>query len=152
MQNTCAVDFLYGPHSRLKACFSLQECPDFAPRYNIAPTSDVLVIRQRPEVGRVGQMVRWGLVPNWAKDTSGLLCGFRDLVLGQGGANRCSLSPQLLECRLRRGCRRVAAETVSPSTSAGRLWSKRDFLRLRHGAVLRLGLFHRAGLGVNHRG
>ncbi len=66
----CGRYVLYGPHSRLTERFSLQECPDFAPRYNIAPTSDVLVIRQRPEVGRVGQMVRWGLVPNWAKDIS----------------------------------------------------------------------------------
>lgn len=64
----CGRYVLYGPHSRLNERFSLQECPDFAPRYNIAPTSDVLVIRQRPEVGRVGQIVRWGLVPNWAKD------------------------------------------------------------------------------------
>jgi putative SOS response-associated peptidase YedK len=64
----CGRYVLYGPHSRLTERFSLQECPDIAPRYNIAPTSDVLVIRQRPEVGRVGQMVRWGLVPNWAKD------------------------------------------------------------------------------------
>ena len=56
----CGRYVLYGPHSRLAAYFSLQECPDIAPRYNIAPTSDVLVIRQRPEVGRVGQLVRWG--------------------------------------------------------------------------------------------
>lgn len=66
----CGRYTLYGPHSRLTERFSLEECPDFLPRYNIAPTSDVLVIRQRPEVGRVGQMVRWGLVPNGAKDIS----------------------------------------------------------------------------------
>ncbi len=66
----CGRYVLYGPPSRLTERFGLQECPDFAPRYNIAPTSDVLVIRHRPEVGRVGQLVRWGLVPNWAKDIS----------------------------------------------------------------------------------
>ena len=66
----CRRYLLYGLQSRLTENFGLQECPDFAPRYNIAPTSNVLVIRQRPEVGRVGQMVRWGLVPNWAKDIS----------------------------------------------------------------------------------
>jgi putative SOS response-associated peptidase YedK len=66
----CGRYVLYGPHSRLTEGFGLQECPDFAPRYNIAPTSNVLVIRHRPEVGRVGQLVRWGLVPNWAKDIS----------------------------------------------------------------------------------
>lgn len=66
----CGRYVLYGPPSRLTERFGLQECPDFAPRYNIAPTSNVLVIRARPEVGRVGQLVRWGLVPNWAKDIS----------------------------------------------------------------------------------
>lgn len=66
----CGRYVLYGPQSRLTERFGLQECPDFAPRYNIAPTSDVLVVRQRPEVGRVGQMVLWGLVPNWTKDIS----------------------------------------------------------------------------------
>jgi putative SOS response-associated peptidase YedK len=64
----CGRYVLYGPQSRLTEHFGLEECPDFALRYNIAPTSNVLVIRQRPEVGRVGQMVRWGLVPNWEKD------------------------------------------------------------------------------------
>jgi putative SOS response-associated peptidase YedK len=64
----CGRYVLHGPHSRLTERFGLHGCSDFAPRYNIAPTSDALVIRQRPEVGRVGQLVRWGLVPNGAKD------------------------------------------------------------------------------------
>jgi putative SOS response-associated peptidase YedK len=50
--------------------FELASCPDFFPRFNIAPTSDVLVIRHKSDIGRVGQMVRWGLVPSWAKDPS----------------------------------------------------------------------------------
>ena len=72
MQNCvmCGRYVLYGPHWRLTERFGLKECPEFAPRYNIAPTSDVLVIPQQPEVGRGGQMVRWGPVPNWAKDIS----------------------------------------------------------------------------------
>ena len=40
-------------------------------RYNIAPTQSVAIIRILPEVaGRHWQMVRWGLVPSWAKDAS----------------------------------------------------------------------------------
>ena len=39
-------------------------------RYNIAPQSEILVVRDRPAVGRVGQLVRWGLIPRWAKDAS----------------------------------------------------------------------------------
>jgi putative SOS response-associated peptidase YedK len=64
----CGRYVLHGPHSRLRERFDLHECAEWQARWNIAPQSDVLVIRQRPEVGRVGQLVRWGLIPRWAKD------------------------------------------------------------------------------------
>jgi putative SOS response-associated peptidase YedK len=45
---------------------------DWSPRYNIAPTQPVPVIRQHPkEPFRQISTMRWGLVPSWAKDTSG---------------------------------------------------------------------------------
>src|SRR5208337_3410339 len=41
------------------------------PRYNIAPTQDIEVIRQHAEVPkRFGSQMRWGLIPSWAKDAS----------------------------------------------------------------------------------
>ena len=41
------------------------------PRYNIAPTQPVPVIRQQPkEPVRELSLFRWGLVPSWAKDPS----------------------------------------------------------------------------------
>lgn len=64
----CGRYALHGTPSGLAAYFGLQTCPDFGARYNIAPQSDIPVIRYRPEVGLVGQIVRWGLVPSWAKD------------------------------------------------------------------------------------
>jgi putative SOS response-associated peptidase YedK len=37
--------------------------------YNIAPTQNVLAIRRNPETGeRTLDALRWGLIPNWAKD------------------------------------------------------------------------------------
>lgn len=66
----CGRYVLYGPHSRLREYFDLQACAIWAPRYNIAPQSDILIVRERPAVGRVGQQVRWGLIPRWAKDAS----------------------------------------------------------------------------------
>lgn len=66
----CGRYVLSGTSSELSAYFGLQDCPDFLPRFNIAPQSDIPVIRQRPEIGLVGQLVRWGLVPSWAKDPS----------------------------------------------------------------------------------
>lgn len=66
----CGRYVLYGPHSRLREYFDLRDCADWEPRYNIAPQSDILIVRDRPEVGRIGQLVRWGLIPHWAKDAS----------------------------------------------------------------------------------
>lgn len=52
----------------LVALFGLDEWVDFAPRYNIPPTTDIPVIRQSPEGRRVLHLLRWGLLPHWAKD------------------------------------------------------------------------------------
>ena len=44
---------------------------DWNPRYNIAPTQPVPVIRQHPrEPIRTLSLVRWGLIPSWARDPS----------------------------------------------------------------------------------
>lgn len=43
------------------------DLPFFGPRYNIAPGQNVPVIRKGPEK-REFSMMRWGLVPHWAKD------------------------------------------------------------------------------------
>jgi putative SOS response-associated peptidase YedK len=44
---------------------------DWTPRYNIAPTQSVPVIRQNPkEPRRELSLLRWGLIPSWAKDSS----------------------------------------------------------------------------------
>lgn len=50
--------------------FKLLSCPEFGLRFNIAPQSMIPVIRQKPDAGRVGQLVRWGLIPSWAEDPS----------------------------------------------------------------------------------
>ena len=44
---------------------------DWSPRYNIAPTQHVPVIRQNPkEPVRELSLMLWGLIPSWAKDPS----------------------------------------------------------------------------------
>jgi putative SOS response-associated peptidase YedK len=49
--------------------FELTEVPDWAPRYNIAPTQELLVVVKAPEdPGRKVSRHRWGLIPSWAKD------------------------------------------------------------------------------------
>lgn len=43
--------------------------PNWAPTWNMAPTRDAPVVRVHPETGeRRLDLLRWGLVPHWAKD------------------------------------------------------------------------------------
>ena len=57
---------------RLKEEFDLpgpeDALPELPARYNIAPGTDIAAIRQRPESPRELAMLRWGLIPSWAKD------------------------------------------------------------------------------------
>jgi putative SOS response-associated peptidase YedK len=51
---------------------SVSDEPDWSPRFNIAPTQPVPVIRQNPkEPVRQLSVMRWGLIPSWSKDASG---------------------------------------------------------------------------------
>jgi putative SOS response-associated peptidase YedK len=44
---------------------------DWSPRYNIAPTQPIPVIRQNPKQPvRELSLIRWGLIPSWARDSS----------------------------------------------------------------------------------
>jgi putative SOS response-associated peptidase YedK len=45
---------------------------EWTPRYDIAPTQPIPVVRQNPkEPSRELSLMRWGLIPSWAKDASG---------------------------------------------------------------------------------
>lgn len=69
----CGRYALYGPHSRLREQMLLAECPEYGERYNIAPQSNILVVRFKPDAGRVGQLVKWGLIPARAEEPTSKL-------------------------------------------------------------------------------
>jgi putative SOS response-associated peptidase YedK len=48
--------------------FDVVDIPEVAPRYNIAPTQPVLVVRSAVDRRRESAEPRWGLIPSWAKD------------------------------------------------------------------------------------
>jgi len=51
---------------------SISDESDWSPRFNVAPTQPVPVIRQNPkEPIRELSLMKWGLIPAWAKDASG---------------------------------------------------------------------------------
>jgi putative SOS response-associated peptidase YedK len=54
---------------RLAEEFKVGDVPEIQPRYNIAPTQDILSVRQ-VEDAREAVFLKWGLIPSWTKDTS----------------------------------------------------------------------------------
>jgi putative SOS response-associated peptidase YedK len=55
----------------LRDHFGLEEDPTWTPRWNIAPTQLVPIVRRKtPSSRRSFNLVRWGLIPSWAKDRS----------------------------------------------------------------------------------
>lgn len=63
----CARFTLRTASDVVASVFDIDEVPEIEPRYNIAPTQDVLAIVER--VGkRETRFYRWGLVPNWTDD------------------------------------------------------------------------------------
>ncbi len=52
----------------VQAHFGYDDPHTFPPRTDIVPTEPVLVVRRWHDGRRVGQLMRWGLIPGWAKD------------------------------------------------------------------------------------
>jgi putative SOS response-associated peptidase YedK len=53
----------------LKEYFGVEADLDWSPRYNIAPTQPIPAVRQNPSKPvRELSLMRWGLIPYWAKD------------------------------------------------------------------------------------
>jgi putative SOS response-associated peptidase YedK len=65
----CGRYMLTSPVEALRQLFLFEERPNLMPRYNIAPTQDVPIVRlTREGAGRELIMARWGLVPFWSDD------------------------------------------------------------------------------------
>jgi len=54
--------------SVLADVFDVDPPRELNPRFNIAPTQTVPIVRAGKETAREFAMVRWGLIPSWAKD------------------------------------------------------------------------------------
>ncbi len=66
----CGRFTLQIPPEQLAEIFGLHEIPVFPPRYNIAPSQKVAVIRQNGDGQNRLDFLRWGLIPSWAEDMS----------------------------------------------------------------------------------
>jgi putative SOS response-associated peptidase YedK len=63
----CGRYVITSPADAIRLLFGYGERHDFPPRYNVAPTQPIPIVRLS-EGKRVLALVRWGLVPAWVKD------------------------------------------------------------------------------------
>ena len=52
----------------IRALFRYADLPNFPPRYNIAPTQPIAIVRLEQGQRRFA-LVRWGFIPYWARDS-----------------------------------------------------------------------------------
>ena len=64
----CGRFAFYSPSEATAALFGVSGSVAVEPRYNIAPTQFIAAIREDEDRTRELVMLRWGLVPFWAKD------------------------------------------------------------------------------------
>ncbi len=63
----CARYVITSPAAAVRALFAYQELPNFPPRYNVAPTQPIPIVRLL-EGKRSYALARWGFLPAWVKD------------------------------------------------------------------------------------
>jgi putative SOS response-associated peptidase YedK len=67
----CGRYVIKAPVSQLATMFDLMDVPPLTPRFNVAPTQMVPAVRLKPETKkRELVMLKWGLIPAWAKDAA----------------------------------------------------------------------------------
>jgi putative SOS response-associated peptidase YedK len=66
----CGRYELHSQPAAMALAFGLKFPPEITPRYNIAPTQQVPIIRRNEGGERELSQVKWGFVPFWAKDPS----------------------------------------------------------------------------------
>jgi len=66
----CGRYFLTHPGDVLAAELGLETAAELEPRYNIAPSQPVPIVRASEDGERELATVRWGLVPHWAKEAA----------------------------------------------------------------------------------
>jgi putative SOS response-associated peptidase YedK len=57
-------------HQGIRARFPIGESVEIRQRFNVAPTDEVLTVTTDKEGAPRGELLRWGLVPSWAKNAS----------------------------------------------------------------------------------
>lgn len=116
----------------IRALFRYDEQPNFPPRYNIAPTRPIPIVRLARDQDFAGRgkrqfaLVRWGLLPSWVKDPKAF-----SLLINARGENVCE-KPAFRAAMKRRRCLIPADGFYEWKAFGGR--KQPYFVRARSGA------------------
>ena len=111
----------------IRALFGYPEQPNFPPRYNVAPTQPIPIVRL-VEGKRQFALVRWGLLPSWVKDPKAFT-----LLINARGESVID-KPAFRAAMKRRRCLIPADGFYEWKAAAGR--KQPYFMRLKSGAPM----------------
>jgi len=111
----------------MRALFRYPEQPNFPPRYNVAPTQPIAVVRLQ-EAKRQFVLMRWGLLPSWVKDPKAF-----SLVINARGESVLD-KPAFSNAMKRRRCLIPADGFYEWQTTGGR--KQPYYVRAKSGAPL----------------
>ena len=109
----------------LRALFGYPEQPNFPPRFNIAPTQPIAIVRLM-DGKRQFALVRWGLLPSWVKDPKAFT-----LLINARGETVCE-KPAFRAAMKRRRCLIPADGFYEWQAAAGR--KQPFYVRAKSGA------------------
>jgi putative SOS response-associated peptidase YedK len=64
----CGRFTLFASNDEIARLLDLAQAPPLEPRYNVAPTQQVVAVRADHAGQREPAFLRWGLIPSWADD------------------------------------------------------------------------------------
>ncbi len=67
----CGRYTLAKPAWAVRERFSVGDAVTLEPRYNVAPGTEIVAVTTDRDGAPRGEMLRWGLVPSWARDSAG---------------------------------------------------------------------------------
>jgi putative SOS response-associated peptidase YedK len=112
----------------IRALFRYEERPNFPPRYNIAPTQPIAIVRL-VDGKRQFALVRWGLLPSWVKDPNTF-----SLLVNARGESVCD-KPAFRAAMKRRRCL-IPADGFYEWKTTGGTRKQPFFVRAKSGAPL----------------
>ena len=68
MRPMCGRFSLHANPGVIALTFKLGVAIDWSARYNITPSSKIVIVREDAAEGRIAALIKWGLIPGWAKD------------------------------------------------------------------------------------